>query len=219
MKHLKSYKKFLESVFMATDILEVPVINQNNILDINESLNMFYENILKSIGAEESDIFTTFSLPKDEFGKIVDLDILNNNVLFINSLSSIGLKNSSLQSTEDLETFVNKPCRFVMVYRIEANELENPEYILFQSWNETLDKWEDTKLYKITGDIKSFYDKLSSKVIEITDGDEKYIYQSSNKNEWILQNVEKENDTFKKYFRKDEFEKFINDNKFKFDIK
>ncbi len=219
MKHLKKYKSFFESNFISSDFVDltlgVPILN----LDINESLNLFYENILKSIGAEEADIYIVFNLPKEEFINKIDLDSLNNNVVFINSLSSIGLKNSTLQSTDDLETFVNKPCRFVMIYRIEANELENPEYILFQSWNETLDKWEDTKVYKITGEIKSFYDKLSSKVIEIIHGGDNYIYQSSNKNEWILQNIEKENDTFKRYFRRDEFEKFVNDNKFTFEIK
>lgn len=215
MRHLKNYKNFFESVFLSDDIMNLANMN----LDINESLNLFYENILKSIGAEETDLFVVFNLPKDEFEQKLDLDNLNNNVLFINSLSSIGLKNSAIQSTDDLETFVNKPCRFVMVYRIEANELENPEYILFQSWSDSLNKWDNTKVYKITGDIKSFYDKLSSKVIEITHNDKNYIYQSSNKNEWILQNVEQTDEKFKKYFRKDEFEKFINDNKFNFDIK
>ena len=144
---------------------------------------------------------------------------MTTNPEFINSLSSIGLKISSLQNTDDLETFVNKPCRFLFIYRIEANELENPNYLIFQSWNETLGKWDDMKTYKVDGDIKNFYDKLSSKVIEILDGEDVYIYQSANKNEWNLQNIDKESDKFKKYFRKDEFEKFINDNKFTINIK
>lgn len=218
MRRLRSYKSFLESN-MATDILNFSSPIQTSIIDINESLNLFYENILKSIGAEEVDIYDVFKLPKHDFNNKLDLDNLNNNVNFINSLSSIGLKNSSLQSTDDLETFVDKPCRFVMIYRIEANELENPDFILFQSWYDTLDKWDNTKVYKITGDIKGFYDKLSSKVIEITHNGKNYIYQSSNKNEWTLQNVEEADDTFQKYFRKNDFEKFINDNKFNFDIK
>jgi hypothetical protein len=215
MIHLKNYKRFLESYLVSTNYTQITNID----IDLNESLNLFYENILKSIGAEESDLFKSFNLPVDDFKNKIDLDSLSDNIAFINSLSSIGLKKSYLQSTDDLETFVNKPCRFLMIYRIEANELENPDYILFQSWNDTLDKWEDTKLYKISGDIKSFYDKLASKVIEIIHDGESYIYQSSNKNEWELQNLDKENDRFKKYFRKVEFEKFINDNKFKFDIK
>lgn len=101
----------------------------------------------------------------------------------------------------------------MMIYRVEANELENPNYIIFQPWSETLDKWEDCKLYKVNGDIKNFYDKLSSKVIEVQDGGDKYIYQTSNGNEWTLQNVDKSNDIFKKYFRRDEFENVLRDRK------
>jgi hypothetical protein len=63
----------------------------------------------------------------------------------------------------------------------------------------------------VNGDIKNFYDKLSSKVIEVQDGGDKYIYQTSNGNEWTLQNVDKSNDIFKKYFRRDEFEKVLRD--------
>ena len=101
----------------------------------------------------------------------------------------------------------------MLVYRVEANELENPNYIIFQPWSDVLNKWEDCKLYKVNGDIKNFYDKLSSKVIEIEDGGERYIYQTSNGNEWTLQNVEKATDIFKKYFRTDEFEQLLRDRK------
>jgi len=204
MKYLKPYNTYLESLK-----IDVAIIN----VDINESLGLYYENILKSIGAEEVDMFDTFNLPKDDFADKLNLDLLTTNTEFINSLSSIGLKKSNLQNTDDLETFVNKPCRFMLIYNIEASELENPIYIVFQSWNETIDKWDESKLYKVNGEIKNFYDKLSSRVIEIDDKGDKYIYQTSNGNEWTLQNVDKENDTFKKYFRKDEFEKLINDMK------
>jgi hypothetical protein len=209
MQFIKSFDNFKESLRIDFALVSV---------DLNESLGLLYDNILKSINAEEMDIFTTFHLPKDDFADKLNLDLLHSNTEFINSLSSIGLKNTSPVNTEDFETFLSKPCRFLLIYRMEANELENPEYIIFQSWNENLSKWTDSKLYKIKGDIKNFYDKLSSKIIEIEDGGEKYIYGTSNNNEWILQNLEKENDTFKKYFRKDEFEKLINDRKLSINI-
>jgi hypothetical protein len=214
MRHLKNFTSFFESYLIAVEYPEISISN----LDLNESLNLFYENILKSIGAEESDLFKSFNLPEEEYKGKLSLDILSDNVEFINSLSSIGLKKSFLQSTDDLETFVNRPCRFLMIYRIEANELENPDYILFQSWNDTLSKWEDTKLYKISGDIKSFYDKLSSKVIEIEDNGDNFIYSTTNGNEWILQNPDKESEIYQKYFRKDDFEKLLNDRKVKINI-
>jgi len=209
MKFLKNFKKYQESIK-----IEFGIIN----IDINESLGLLYDNILKSIGAEESDIFDTFHLPKDDFADKMNLDLLTTNTEFINSLSSIGLKKSNITNSEDFETFFKKPCRFMMIYRVEANELENPNYIMFQPWSETLDKWEDCKLYKVNGDIKNFYDKLSSKVIEVEDGGNKYIYQTSNGNEWTLQNVDKSNDIFKKYFRRDEFESVLRDRKLSINI-
>ena len=57
-----------------------------------------------------------------------------------------------------------------------------------------MNKWEDVKLYKVNDEVKKFYDKLTSKTIEILDGDENYIYQTSNGNEWTLQNIDKIND-------------------------
>ena len=106
----------------------------------------------------------------------------------------------------------------MFIYGIDKNELENPSYLIFQSWNETLNKWEDVKLYKIHENIQRFYDKLSSITIELIDGGDKYLYQTSNGSEWILQNIEKENDTYKKVFRKEELEDFIEKNKIKVNI-
>ena len=76
----------------------------------------------------------------------------------------------------------------------------------------------DTIKEILHGGQSSKDDKLSSKVIEIEDDGEKYIYQSANKNELVLQNTEKENDIYKKYFRKDEFEKLLQDRKVKINI-
>jgi hypothetical protein len=101
----------------------------------------------------------------------------------------------------------------MFIYDISSNELENPLYITFQVWNETNKEWEDVKLFKINGDVKKFYDKLSSKTIEVTDGDENYIYITSDGNTWELQNLDKENDVYKRFFRKDELQSLLNDRK------
>jgi hypothetical protein len=208
MKFLKKYKKYVESLSMdlATDII-----------DIDESLSITNDALLLSINAIELDIFNTFKLPKEDYSDKTDLDFLSTSVEFINSLSSIGLKKSGIQNSTDFECFINKPCRFMLIYNVESNELENPSYILIQSWNETLKKWEDSKLYKVNGDIKKFYDKLSSKTIEIEDNEERYIYSTSNGNEYVLQNRE-EDDNYKKYLRKDDFESLVKDRKSKIKI-
>lgn len=209
MKWIKSYNQYKESIVIDLQFTTV---------DIMESLNIWHDSLLSSINAEEIDMFDTFKLPKDFYNDRLDIDFLHDNIEFINSLSSIALKKSEVQSTDDYQTFVNKPCKFMFIYGMEKNELENPSYVLFQVWNETLKKWDDVKLYKVNDDVKRFYDKLSSKTIEITDGDVNYIYQTSNGNEWELQNLDSANDIYQRFFRKDEFDKLLNDRKVKVSI-
>jgi hypothetical protein len=208
MKWVKSFKKYKES-------LEIDLALYN--VDLKESLNLWHDVILGSIGAKEEDIYDIIKLPKEQYQNKMNIDFLSNDVEFINSLASIGLKKSPVQSTDDFECFINKPCKFMFIYGVESNELENPIYILFESWNETLKKWDDAKLYKVNDDVKRFYDKLSSKTIEVTDGEENYIYSTSNGNEWELQN-NKESDVYQKVLRNDDFEKLVNDRKAKLKI-
>lgn len=209
MNFLKRYNEYMESI-----VVNLSITND----DLFETLNVDSDSVLSSIGAEELDIFDTFNLPIDSYQDKLNLDFLSNNTEFINSLSSIGLKKSPVQSSSDYESFANKSCRFMFIYNIESNELENPIYIVFQIWNETLNKWEDAKLYKVNDDVKKFYDKLSSKTVELDDSLNKYVYTTSNGNEWILQNLEKENEEFKKYLRKADLENLVKDKKLKITI-
>lgn len=203
MRFIKSYKLFKESIIID--------LKYDNLVDLFESLNIWHDALLNAINAEEVDIFDTFKLATDEYKEKLDLNFLSDNIEFINSLSSIALKKSELKNSEDFQTFLNKPCKFMFIFDINSNELENPEYLMFQVWNDSLNKWEDVKLYKVKDDVKKFYDKLTSRVIEIADGDQNYIYQTSNGNEWILQNSDKENDVYKKTFRKEELQELLKD--------
>ena len=209
MRVIKSYNKFKESLVI--DLVTMSV-------DILESMNIWHDVLLSAISAEEKDIFDTLKLPKDFYNGRLTLDFLSSNIEFINSLSSLGLKKSPLQNTEDYQTFVNKPCKWMFIYDITSNELENPVYIAFQVWNETNKNWEDVKLFKVNGDVKKFYDKLSAKTIEVTDGDENYIYTTSDGNTWELQNLDKENDVYKRFFRKDELQSLLNERKVRLSI-
>lgn len=195
MKYIKSFNIYKESILI------------DNYQDILESLNIWHDILLSSINAELVDIYDVLKLPKDSN---LNIDFLSNSIEFLNSLSSIGLKKSQVTNTDDLQTFLNKPCKFILIYDLNSNELENPEFILFQSYNDTLKVWEDSKLYRIKDDIKKFFDKLTSKTIEIIDSDIKYIYSTSNGNEWVLQNLDVKNDIYQKYFRKDDLQKIIN---------
>lgn len=204
---IKKYYEFLESI----DNLSYQM------LDLMESLNIWHDVLLASIGAQSVDIFTELSL-SDSFKDNLDIDYLNNNVEFINSLSSLRLKKSTPQNTDDFETFINKPCKFMLIYDQNSSEIENPEYILFQSYNDTIKEWDSAKLYKVTEDIKKFFDKLTSRTIEIVDGETNFIYITSNGNDWELQNLESETDTFKRFFRKEELKELLDNKKVKLNI-
>jgi len=204
MKVIKSYSKFKESLVIDLMVMSV---------DILESMNIWHDVLLSAISAEEKDIFDTLKLPKDFYEGRLTLDFLSNNIEFVNSLSSLGLKKSTVQISDEYETFLNKPCKWMFIYDISSNELENPLYITFQVWNQTNKEWEDVKFFSINGDVKKFYDKLSSKTIEVTDGDDNYIYITSDGNTWELQNLDKENDVYKRFFRKDELQSLLNDRK------
>jgi len=208
MKWIKQFKQFKESLQIDLTF---------NSIDIMESLNIWQDILLKSISAEPVDIFDTLKLSNDLKSKL-DLDTLSDLVEFLNSLSSIGLKKSPLQNTTDYQTFLNKPCKFMFIYDFNANELENPEYLAFQTWNDTLKKWDETKLFKVKDDVKKFYDKLTSKTIEIVDGSENYIYSTSNGNDWELQNIDKENDIYTKILRKEELQKILDESKITLNI-
>jgi hypothetical protein len=210
MKYLKKYKQYKESIVIDLQFQRVE--------DLLESLNIWHDALLTAIDAEEVDIFDTFKLPTDVFSDKLDLEFLSDNIEFINSLSSIALKKSELKNSDDFQTFLNKPCKFMFIFDINSNELENPVYLLFQTWNESLSKWEDVKSYKVRDNAQKFYDKLTSRTIEITDGDDNYIYSTSNGNEWVLQNSDKENDIYKKSFRKEELQDLLKERNVKINV-
>ena len=204
MKWIKYFKNYKESLLINIEISGS---------DVMESLNMLEDVLLNSIDAKEVDLFDTLKVDKNLLDNKLNLDDLFNNVDFINSLTSLSLKKSNLEDTNSYQTFLTRPSKFMFIYGNNQNELENPIYILFQIKDG--DQWQQTKLYKIGNDIKRFYDKLSSRTIEIVDGDENYIYTTSNGNDWELQNSNKANDIYKNNFRKEEIMKLIDDRNLK----
>ncbi len=214
MRWLKHFREYKESVLIDMGVAKVG--------DLLESLSVWHDTLLTAINAEEvEDLVGFLELPK---GIRLDLDFLcgggetNPDEDFVDSLTKKKMKKSEVQNTVDFETFLNKPCKFMFIYNEESNELENPLYLMLQTWNEKLREWSDAKLYKVNGDAKRFYDKLSSKTIEIIDGGQNFIYTTSNGNEWTLKNSDDENDVWKRVFRKDELQKLVDEREVKINI-
>ena len=225
MKKIKTYNQFKESLLIDLSLQDIS--------DLLESLNIQHGILLSSIGAEKIDIhqlpFWSDDKGRDRLDKLkstnlrIDLDIISDDeskigVDFIDSLTSLGLKKSPLENSDNYQTFLNNSCRFLFIYKSKSDMIENPVYILIQS--KQGNDWLPIEVYKLDEKIpiNKFYDKLTSRTVEISDGDDNYIYMTNNANEWVLQNVDKENDIYKRLFRKEEFEDLLNSRKVKIDV-
>ena len=157
--------------------------------DILESIVTDSDSLLKSVNAEEVNFLDTFKLNADKFTEFMTIENLYNNIEFNNKLNNMKLKKSKLESTDESETFIEKTIdiKFFLIHKINESEIEQPQYIIFQSRKKG-GNWEGIKCYTIKDQIKKFYDKLTSKTIELEKDGKIFIYMTSNGgNNWVLQ--------------------------------
>lgn len=197
----------MESIYLDSSI--------EQIIDITESLSVLDDHLLSSVMAEEKDI-------RDQFKFLVDrnatIESICKDTEFISDLSKLGYKLGEIENSDDYQTFIDKTIKFCLIREKDANDLNNPSFILIQTWNETTSKWEQVRLYKINDDINKFYNKLSSKTVQFTNGDKNYIYKTSNSgNNWQLQNNEGDSE-FKSDLTKEEIKLLAKKNGLKITI-
>lgn len=192
MKYLKKFESFR---------IEEP----QTMSELLENLSVVEQNILDSIKAEPISIETFFngSLPTN------DLEGLIKNSEFNNLLHTKGLTKGNVEFTDDYETFLLNPFKYLLIKDKNKNDLQDPDFIILQTFNSTQQDWNNIKMYKVNGDFKNFYDKLTNRTIEIEHDGFNYLYQTSNKNEWELTN-HGGSDQFPKFLRKEDLLKIIN---------
>tara|TARA_R110000772_G_scaffold20466_5_gene56943 strand:+ start:102079 stop:102660 length:582 start_codon:yes stop_codon:yes gene_type:complete len=172
--------------------------------ELLEKLSVVEQSILDSIKAEpiNPDAFFNGELPTEE------LENLISNTEFNNLLKLKGLTKGNVEYTDDYETFLLSPFKYLLIKSKEKSDLHNPDFIAIQTFNSTEQDWNKIKIYKINGDFKNFYDKLSNRTIEIDHEGINYMYQTSDKNSWELTN-QKETENFPRFLRKEELLKII----------
>lgn len=182
------------------------MLNYKEFCDYNlrENILTNTDDLLTSIDIEETSI--------DELKNVIslydNLIDLSEDQSFVEILDDMLLKKEEVQITKDSDTFLTKTISFFGIYPIQVLEIQDPEYLIIQIEKGPI------KIYKVNGNIKNFYDKLTTKTIEITLKEDNWIYQTSNSgNNWILQNKENMNDTFKEYLNTQELEDVIKSNK------
>ena len=171
--------------------------------ELLEKLSVVEKNLLQSIGADQLNLDAFISQ------NINDLSDIKNNADIISAFGAKRLNIGNVEHTDDYETFLLSPFKFCLIHRDGTTDLNDPEYILIQTYNSTERTWNKVRIFKINGDFSNFYDKLSNRSIELSDGENSYIYQTSNKNQWDLVNREA-SEEFPKKLRKEELLKLIN---------
>jgi len=197
MSKIKKYKQFLTE-----NIEMIEIVNDANVL---ESIVTDSESLLKSINAENVMMGDVLNFNSEKF---TDIDILAKDAEFLKKLDNKGFKKNNIEYSKDCETFLDKTLdiKFFLIFKKDESELEpKPEYIVFQSRAKGSGRWEQIKMYKVNENIRNFYDKLSSKTIEIKRGGKNYIFKTSNAgNDWNLQNIQNKDTVFKDIMSNDE---------------
>jgi len=184
-----------------------------NDADILESIVTDSDALLNSIKAKEVDLFQAFEFSPDDIESNFSIEELYDNKPFNDSINNKEYKKIELESTEETETFIEDTIvvKFFSVYEKNASELEQPEYIIYQSKKKSDSEWEPVKCYKVNDDMKHFYDKLTNKSVEIKKGDKTYLYSTSNSgNDWQLQAQEEEGN-FKEFMSNDDIKAILLD--------
>lgn len=206
MRKIKNYNLFIFE--NATEMVEL-----FNDVDILESIVTDTEILLKTIKAEEVDLYQTFTFNPDDIKTEYTIQELYDNIAFNDKIVDKGYKKNILESTIDNETFIddNIIINFFSLFDKNDSELGKPKYIIFQSKKANLTEWTTVKCYKVNDDMKHFYSKLTNKTIEFRKNDKIYIYNTSNSgNDWLLQSLDGSDD-FKKHLTNDDIKVILID--------
>lgn len=176
----------------------------------NLDLEIDLDQLLSDLKLIEIDFSTYFETHKS------NLESLIKSIDFMQDLKKRKLKSSQLFDTRESADLLNQNIQFIFLYSLETEaDLDVPVYLIVQRENG------DIKMYYTEEDISDFYNKLSSRIITITDSvnSQKWIYMTSNSGmNWSLQNTENENDIFKQELYGEELESIVTQNQYKVEV-
>jgi len=212
---LKNYNIFLFENFLE-EIENIPLVADAEIL---ESIVVDSDMLMNTVNAEPVDfVGEPFNFDIKKYDDNYTLEQLRDNPDFNDNLSKKELFISELQNTKDYDTYIIDDIKYLLIHKREnrkmdkLEKLDDPLYVIFQTkdingeWNR-----DKIKIYKINGNFSNFYEKLSSKTIELVKGDKKYIYVSNGQN-WILKNIENKDEVFKDILSNDDIKVILKEN-------
>lgn len=205
MENIYNYNLYLFESAME-DIELVEIISDANIL---ESIITDSESLLKTIDAKEVDISDIFDVSVSH----ENVEGLYNDQVFNKSLVNKGYSKSKIEYSKDHDTFLERTLdiKFFSIYETKKTNLD-PKYLVFQHKVKQETEWSVVKIYRINSDMRKFYDQLTTKTIEIKRNGKNYIYITSNSGaDWVLKNVEQQDDIFKNLLSNDDVKVILKD--------
>lgn len=182
MRYLKDFQKF-KKIKESIDGYELPFR-----IDLKESITTSPKDALDAVDAVELDIYQELNIDPEEVDIKMDLESFVEAPQVLSALSRSEIRIGDVEKTEDSETFLSTPMIYVCLYDKASSDLQHPNYLLLQLWQEETKNRTPIALYKVKDDFKKFYDKLSSKVVELEVEGEKLIYKTDNSgNNWTVQ--------------------------------
>lgn len=205
MKLLNNYNQYIFENIEYQE--EVELFAAANVL---ESIITDSESLLKTIEAEEVSIKDYFDFNLEDLSS---LESLYKDPLFDKTLVQKGYNKSKIEYSKDYDTFLEKTLdiKFFLIYKKEKSSLD-PEYLVFQHKVKQEPNYEPVKMYRVKGDMRKFYDNLTTKTIELKKDGNNYIYITSNSGgDWVLKNIESEDGTFKKLLGNQDIKNILQD--------
>jgi len=182
------------------------------------NLSIDIQDLLSVLDNNKTDIFRKFRINKDEVNVNDDIDKLYSNNRFNNNIKKNNLKKGKAYNTQYNETLLDDKyvLKFFFLYDKNSMELEEPEFIILQYYNTDTKEKSDILGFINSDNINDFYQKLTDATIELTKGEDTYIYQTSNGgNNWEMKNVQMEDDKIKGTLDKKELQELIDKNNLK----
>jgi hypothetical protein len=174
-----------------------------------------YHILIDSVDMTKIDFFDKpFEFNIDNYNNNYTLEQLKNNPKFNKKISKHGLFISEFVNTKNYDTHLLNDIKYILIHKRQdkkmnkLEKLKNPQYIIFQTTQNGEWLKNNIFIYKINKNFSNFYNKLNSKTIEIKSNNKNYIY-ISNGNNWILKNIENQNDKFKKILSNYELNKIL----------
>ena len=123
-------------------------------------------------------------------------NVYNINPKFLEELTRRNLVATELHDSNSIAHLLDTNIKYVFINFIDRNNpnIQEPKYVLIQNEDNKI------KLFYSADDLNRFHEKLSSRIIKITDPsdpNQKYIYMTNNAGtNWELQNIEDETERF-----------------------